>query len=97
MHLFENKENGNNYLKVMIKGSKSNSTGIGTRITVKQGENVQIREIQGGKGTTSQNSFVQHFGFGDDVTAVTVEVRFLNGKRVVRKNVKLNQLVEITE
>jgi tetratricopeptide (TPR) repeat protein len=97
VHLFENSGAEGNYLKVRVKGNPSNSTGIGARITVRQGEKTQIREIQGGKGTTSQNSFVQHFGFGDDPSPATIEVRFMNGKKVVRSNVELNGLVEVSE
>ncbi len=97
VHLFENRGNDNNYLKVRVKGKTSNSSGIGARVTVKQGENVQMREVQGGKGTTNQNSFVQYFGFGDNGETVVVEVRFPNGRHVVRRDVSLNQLVEISE
>jgi hypothetical protein len=97
VHLFENRGSSHNYLEVRVKGKRGRTTAIGARVTVKQGNKVQIREVQGGKGTTSQNSFVQHFGFGNDDTPVTVEVRFLNGKRVVQRGINLNQLVEIGE
>lgn len=97
VHLFENRGNENSYLEVKVIGTKSNSSGIGARIMVKQGEKIQIREVQGGKGTTSQNSFVQFFGFGNDSTPVDVEVRFLNGVIKYCKGVQLNQLIEIRE
>ncbi|TES94140.1 MAG: tetratricopeptide repeat protein [Candidatus Cloacimonadota bacterium] len=97
VHLFENKRNINNYLEVKVIGTKSNSSGIGARITVKQGDKIQIREVQGGKGTTSQNSFVQFFGFGDDDSLVDVKVRFPGGIKKHLKNVKLNQRIEIRE
>jgi len=97
VHLFENKGNGNNYLEVKVIGKKSNSTGIGARIRVKQGDKQQIREVQGGKGTTSENSFVQFFGFGNDATPVNVEVRFPSGTKKHLRNVQLNQRLEVGE
>jgi tetratricopeptide (TPR) repeat protein len=94
---FENSGCGNNYLKVRVRGRESNSNGVGARIVVTQNGNVQIREVDAGKGTTSQNSFVQHFGFGGNDDPVRVEVRFANGVRVIHDAVSLNQLVEILE
>lgn len=97
VHLFENGGNDNHYLRIKVKGKRTNSRGVGARITVSQGGRVQIREVQGGKGTTSQNSSIQHFGFGDDRSPASVEVRFSNGKRVVRRQVSLDGFVEIIE
>jgi len=97
VHLFENKGNENNYLEVKLIGTRSNSSGIGARIKVNQGGKTQIREVQGGKGTTSQNSFVQFFGLGDDDTPVDIEVRFLSGVMRIQKNSIPNQMIEIKE
>jgi hypothetical protein len=66
-------------------------------VTVTQGEQQQIREVEGGKGTMSQNSLVQHFGFGHADTPVTVEVEFGPRSRVVLKNVKPDQLITVEE
>ena len=62
-----------------------------------QGKSRQIREVEGGKGTMSENSLVQHFGFGRFDTPVTVEVKFGPRSRVVLKNVKLDQLITLEE
>jgi hypothetical protein len=66
-------------------------------VTVTQGKSSQIREVEGGKGTTSQNSLVQHFGLGRFDTPVTVEVRFGPKSRVVLKGVTPNQLITVEE
>jgi len=88
---------GNNWLKVRVIGRRFNRAGIGARVTVTQGKNRQIREVEGGKGTTSQNSLIQHFGLGQFDTPVTVEVRFGPHSRKVVKGVKPNQLLTVTE
>jgi hypothetical protein len=96
--LFRNDtENGNKWLEVRVIGKKFNRAGIGARVTVTQGKSRQIREVEGGKGTMSQNALVQHFGFGQSDTPVTVEVRFGPKSRAVVKGVKPNQLITVTE
>jgi hypothetical protein len=85
------------WLEVKVVGTKANRAGIGARVIVTQGKLQQIREVEGGKGTMSQNSLVQHFGFGRLDTPVTVEVRFGPTSRVVLKNVKPDQLITIEE
>lgn len=97
IHLFRNEGNENNYLEIEVTGRESNSCGIGARITVKQKDDTQIREVQGGKGTTSQNSFVQFFGFGDNVGPVDIEVRFLNGTKKYLSGISLNQRITVKE
>jgi hypothetical protein len=95
--LFRNEQKGNNWLEVRVIGRKANRAGIGARVTVTQGKSRQIREVEGGKGTTSQNSLVQHFGFGHFDTPVTVEVRFGPHSRRLVKGVKPNQLITVEE
>jgi hypothetical protein len=96
--LFRNDtKNGNNWLEVRVVGKRANRAGIGARVTVTQRKVRQIREVEGGKGTTSQNSLVQHFGFGRFDTPITVEARFSPNSRTVLKGVKPNQLITVTE
>jgi len=96
--LFRNDtKNGNKWLEVRVIGREFSRAGIGARVIVTQGKNRQIREVEGGKGTMSQNSLVQHFGLGLVDKPVTVEVRFGPKSRVVLRGVKLNQLITVTE
>jgi hypothetical protein len=96
--LFRNDtKNGNNWLEVRVIGKRANRTGIGARVTVTQGKSRQIREVEGGKGTMSQNSLIQHFGFGLSDAPITVEVRFGPKSRKVLRDVKPNQLITVEE
>jgi tetratricopeptide (TPR) repeat protein len=95
--LFRNDGNNNRYLKVKVIGTKSNRAGIGARIKLTQGKKSQIREIQGGKGTTSQNSIIAHFGLGKDKRLVTIEVNFPSGIRKILEKIEPNQLVTVQE
>ena len=95
--LFRNEQEGNKWLEVRVIGRRANRGGIGARVTVTQGKSRQIREVEGGKGTMSQNSLVQHFGLGSSGAPVTVEVRFGPDSKVVLNGVKTNQLITVTE
>ncbi|MEO0070931.1 MAG: FG-GAP-like repeat-containing protein [candidate division WOR-3 bacterium] len=98
LRLFRNDtKNQNHWLKVRVVGTKHNAAGIGARIIVKQGKNSWIREVEGGKGTTSQNSLIQHFGLGRSVQPVTVEVHFAPNSTVILKNIPPDQLITVTE
>jgi tetratricopeptide (TPR) repeat protein len=95
--LFRNDGNNNNYLKVKVIDTKSNRAGIGARIKVTQDKKSQIREIQGGKGTTSQNSLIAHFGLGKNKNFLSVEVSFPSGIHRKLEKIKPNQLLTIKE
>ena len=49
----------------------------------------------GGLGTTSQDSFTQHFGFGKSDGPVDVQVRWPGGKATERKGVRVDPIVEL--
>ncbi len=87
----------NHWLAVKAVGTRSNASGIGARITVTRGKNAQIREVQGGKGTTSQHSLTAFFGLGDWGRPVDVEVRFLGGETVRLEGVEVDRLHVVAE
>ena len=86
----------NHWLQVKLKGRKSNTAGIGCRITVEAGGRSQIREVEGGKGTGVQSSLVQHFGLGEAVSA-TVRVLWVDGVEQVMQNVEADQRIVMEE
>lgn len=88
---------GNHWLGVKVVGTCSNSAGIGARIKVTSGWRTRIREVQGGKGTTSQHSLTAHFGLGRRGRSVDVEVAFLGGKTVVLEDVEVDQMIVVME
>ena len=87
----------NHSLLVRAVGTASNTSGIGARVKVASARGAQIREVQGGKGTTSQHSMTAFFGLGSDEGPVDVEVRFLGGATVVVEDVEVDQRVVIRE
>ncbi|MBN2564891.1 MAG: VCBS repeat-containing protein [Candidatus Eisenbacteria bacterium] len=87
----------NHWLEVRVAGTHANAAGIGARITVSSGESAQIREIQGGKGTTSQHSLTAFFGLGREGGPVSVVVRFPGGGTERLDNVEVDQRIVIHE
>ena len=88
---------GPHWLAVRCNGTRSNAAGIGARVTVASGSRRQMREIEGGKGTTSQHAMVAFFGLGPRAGSVNVEVRFLGGDVVTLHDVAVDRLITVIE
>jgi hypothetical protein len=98
LRLFRNDtRSANHWLQVRCVGTNANRAGIGCRVTVRRGTRTWIREVEGGSGTTSQNSLVQHFGLGASADPVDVEVRFGPNSLVRLEGVLPDQQVVVRE
>lgn len=82
----------NNWLEFRIYG-KTHHDAIGTQIILKHKKLVQIRQIQGGKGTSNQNSLKQHFGILKPIESV--KIIFPDGRQKNLKNITPNVIYEI--
>ena len=56
--------NRNNWIMIKCVGTRSNRSGIGTRVRVTIGDHSQIDEVMSGSSYYSQNDFRLHFGLG---------------------------------
>ncbi len=54
-----------NWLKIRLTGVTANRAAIGAVVRVFSGERVWVRQVEGGKGTTTQNPLTLHFGLGE--------------------------------
>ncbi|MEK7469112.1 MAG: CRTAC1 family protein [Planctomycetota bacterium] len=84
------------WLSVSLKPKKGR-TSIGARVSVFLGDSRQTREIAAGRGTTSQDSARQHFGFGKRAGTASVVVKWPGGKVQRVEGVEANRGVEIVE
>ncbi len=87
---------GQHWIKFKLTGSKSNRSAIGTRVTVRYGGKIQVRELLSQSSYLSANDSRLHFGLGAATTA-DVEVRWPLGLVEKFTNVGANQLVFATE
>ena len=68
--------NQNHWLSFTTVGTRSNRSGIGTRIKVVAAGKSQIREVKSGGSYPSHSDMRLHFGLGDSTKADLVEIRW---------------------
>jgi hypothetical protein len=86
-----------NWSLIKLRGTRSNRSAIGARITLKAGGITQIREVKSGGSYLSQSDLRQHFGLGEAKTIDEVTIRWPSGRSQVERGVKVNQITTITE
>jgi hypothetical protein len=85
------------WLRVGLKGVKSNRSGIGARVRVIAGDLVQIGEVTSGSSLYSQNDLRLFFGLGNRQKVDRVEVRWPSGAQDITMNVQTDQTITIQE
>lgn len=96
-NLYENQSNGNNWLKVELKGVLSDPIGIHSRVILYAGGTAQLRYQDGGMHRFSQNDTRLHFGLAQNSTIDSLEVFWPSGIRQVITDLDINQIATITE
>jgi hypothetical protein len=86
-----------NAMLVRVVGTKSNRTGIGTRLTLRGGGRRLMREVQSGSSYLSQNDLRAHFGLGEAARSERLEIRWPSGATEVVENLPANHVVTIRE
>ena len=98
-----------NWIKIRLVGTKSNRTGIGSRITVTANTAPQavsgickqpmrqIDEVRSGGSYYSQNDLRMHFGLDQAVKADSVEVAWPSGTKDVLHDLAANHLYIVEE
>ena len=89
--------NRGNWIMVRTVGTASNRDGIGARVRVKSGGTTQVRDIRSSSGYLSQGDFRAHFGVGKSQKVDRIEVRLPSGRTSTLDNVKVNQVITVTE
>jgi enediyne biosynthesis protein E4 len=89
--------NRQNALLIKCVGTRSNRSGIGTRVKVSCGEHNQIDEVRSGSSYYSQSDFRLHFGLGQSVKADTVELMWPSGLKETFRDLSAGHLFVIEE
>jgi hypothetical protein len=95
--LFENQFPKRNYLKVSLRGSKSNSLGIGSRLTAVLGDQRRVRELYPANTFHSQSASNVHFGLGSKDRIDKLIVRWPSGTTQEFTDVSANRHILIDE
>jgi len=97
--IFQNmsrEKSGNHYLRVRFSGDIKNPFGLGNRVTIKKGNNIQYQELQNARGFQSSSEYVLHFGLGSWQILDEIIVEWNDGKTQLLKNIKANQELNIS-
>jgi hypothetical protein len=85
-----------NWIKVLLVGTKSNASAIGSRVLVKYGGKVQAQAVMAQSSFYSVSDRRLHFGLGLN-THADIEVHWTNGLVERFAGVEANQLVTVKE
>jgi len=95
--LRNNKGNQNNWLILNLIGQTSNRDGIGSRIKLTSGGQVQTTQKRSTSGYLSQNDPRLHFGLGKNEVVEQIEIKWPSGQVQVLEKVKTNQILTVQE
>jgi enediyne biosynthesis protein E4 len=95
--LLKNDGRQGNFLYLTLRGTKSNRSAIGARVTVRAGGRNQIDEVMSGGSFYSQNDLSLHFGLGDAAEVERLEIRWPSGIHEHWTNVRANQKLKVAE
>ena len=96
--LYNTSPTRNHWILIQTIGTKSNRDGIGTqiKITSKSGL-VQYNQVTTAGSYASSSDKRVHFGLGLDSIVKEVELRWPSGSRQVLRNLKADQILQVTE
>jgi hypothetical protein len=89
--------NRNNWLRVVLKGTRSNRDGIGAKVEVKSGERTLRCQLFPAMGYLSSVERVLTFGLGPDGQADSIVVAWPSGAKSEVQNPKPRSVVTIQE
>lgn len=85
-----------NWVKVFLKGTTSNTDGIGAQVTVNTASKV-MKRMHVGASFYAQNLLPEHFGLGDADAILSIDVEWPSGQSQRFQNIVPNKHYEITE
>jgi len=98
MLLYRNdSDNGFNWLKVNLQGTKSNRDGYGAHLRLYANNRIFMREIDGGSSFASQSSSTAHFGLADITEIDSLEITWPGGNHQTVYDIDINQTIEVLE
>ena len=84
-----------NYLKIKFIGLETNKNGIGTKVFLKTGDNLQHKQLSLTHGYQSSMEPVLHFGIGDFDKVDHIKVVWFDGKTQIMNSIDANQILNI--
>src|SRR5262249_37758336 len=95
--LYENRLPRRSYLKVSLRGQKSNRQGIGARLTLSVKGQQQTRELYPANTFLSQAPSMVHFGLADAKVVDKLTIRWPSGKVQVLEGLAADRHIVVDE
>ena len=89
------KKSSNNYIRIKLKGSPKNESGMGAKVTVRHDGHVQYVDHSIYRGYLSTVEDAIHFGIGKSKSADTLTVVWPDGNVHQLVSVNANQVIEV--
>ncbi|MCB0706807.1 MAG: VCBS repeat-containing protein [Saprospiraceae bacterium] len=87
-------QQGGNYLQIQLEGPAGNTTGVGSRVVLVNGDQKQVQSLTPTRGFFSSVQPILHFGLGTAAQVDQLQITWPDGKTMVLRDIKANQ--EIT-
>lgn len=87
----------NNYLKIKLVSGDQNTFGIGTKVKLKIGSEIQVQEMQPTRGYQSSVDFNLVFGLGESIKVDELTIIWPSSKKQIFTNLDANQTVVVKE
>ena len=86
------------YLKIALQGQSSNRDGNGAKVTLKSGDKIYTRYVDGKSGYLAQSSMPLYFGLGEQDAVESITVKWPSGTTQTLNSVQqVNRLLKIQE
>ncbi len=95
--VYKNLPNKNHWITLRLIGRQSNRDAIGAKVSLYTDSRLQFREVNGGVHGFSQDWPIIHFGVGKSNTINRLEVTWPSGNKTRLENLKVDQMLTITE
>jgi hypothetical protein len=95
--LYENRFPRQHFLQVSLRGTTSNSLGIGSRLVAEIGERRVVRELYPSNTFVAQNPCHVNLGLGEATSVDRLVIRWPSGLEQVLRDVAADRHIEVTE
>ncbi len=99
--LFRNTGSGNNWIKINLEGTDSNTSAVGAEVfltsTINGQEVTQTRHVAAASGYCSQNSYSVHFGLGNSTIIDEIRIEWPSGLSESYVDVSVNDIYSYLE
>lgn len=89
------KKSGSNFIKIKLKGKEGNLEGIGAKLILQSGGNLQYYQHYLSRGYESSVDHQIHFGLGKDSIVESMRIVWPDKRAQVLENISVNQTITV--